>query len=116
MLNRSTKQGDDAIHTNDHPAKPESPSDAAPESPGVLERPTRRDVLGRGTRKAFYVTPFLLSLSARQALAMSGQPCGSAFKYTIGSPCAQDGTDKDCCPPLMCHKKDGIGMCVGVEG
>ena len=61
------------------------------------------------------MTPFLFSLSARQALAASGQACGSAFKYTFGSPCATDGTDKDCCPPLICNKMDGVGMCVGPE-
>ena len=78
------------------------------ESPPDPDRPTttRRAFLGGSGRKALYVTPVVLTLTAQHALAgasgRDGVACGSAFKHTPGSPCATDGSQKDCCPPLWC--------------
>lgn len=69
---------------------------------------TRRGFLGGAGRKALYVTPGILTLTAQEAVA-SGFICGSALKHTVGSPCATDGSQKDCCPvdmdnnPLLCN-------------
>lgn len=58
---------------------------------------SRRSFLGGAGRKALYITPGILTLTAQQAMA-SGFVCGSALKHTVGSPCATDGSQKDCCP------------------
>ena len=58
---------------------------------------SRRNFLGGAGRKALYITPGILTLTAQQAMA-SGFVCGSTLKHTAGSPCATDGSQKDCCP------------------
>ena len=76
---------------------------------------TRRAFLGGSGRKALYVTPALLTLTAQRAMAgtsgREGFVCGSAFKHTVGSPCATDGSQNDCCPPLTCDMVTD-GVCV----
>jgi len=70
---------------------------------------TRRGFLGRAGRKTLYATPVVMTLAAQQAAAASGPMCGSNFKRTIGSPCATDGSAKNCCPQdwggnlIECH-------------
>lgn len=72
-------------------------------------RSSRRAFLRKGTKRALYVAPVVLTLSAQKAVAASGMACGSAFKTTVGSPCATDGSQKDCCPPLVCSAAtDGV--------
>lgn len=73
----------------------------------IADLTSRRSFLGGAGRKALYITPGILTLTAQQAMA-SGFVCGSALKHTVGSPCATDGSQKDCCPvdmnnnPLRC--------------
>ncbi len=58
---------------------------------------SRRDFLRKSGRRAMYVTPAVLSLSASlKAAALSGydSTCGEA-----GSPCT---VDADCCDALTC--------------
>lgn len=81
------------------PASPETPaSQAAPETQ------TRRAVLRSGGRKALYVAPVILTLSAQKALAgdTSAFTCGSLYKHTVGSPCGDTAGGAQCCPPLTC--------------
>jgi len=84
-----------------------SPS-TEPQAPGA-GLTTRRGFLGGASKKALYITPGILTLTAQQAMA-SGFVCGSALQHTVGSPCATDGTQKDCCPvdmdnnPLRCSE------------
>jgi len=75
---------------------------------GSEPRSTRRAFLGGAGKKALYLTPVVLTLTARQAAAASGYPCGSNYVNTVGSPCATDGSLRDCCPagpnPLTCDE------------
>jgi hypothetical protein len=95
-----------------------APADQTAREPVAAQEPqtTRRAFLGGGGRKALYVTPAVLTLAAQQAFA-SGFVCGSRYKHTVGSPCATDGSQKDCCPEdlsgnaLECHTHmDGTTM------
>ena len=68
-------------------------------TPGIGDSAvTRRDAITGGIRKAAYITPIVLVLSAQQAVAASGVSCG-----IVGSPCT---VDPECCTGLTC----GAGM------
>jgi hypothetical protein len=69
----------------------------------------RRQFLGHVGKKAAYVTPVFLALSASQALAASGEfdsTCGD-----VGSPCTVDG---DCCTN-NCGGPPSMRTCMMVE-
>jgi len=64
---------------------------------------TRRTFLGNVGKKALYVTPVVLTLSASEARAASPSPC-----LPIGSPCA---VNEDCCSTI-CHPAQQICQCL----
>ena len=77
---------------------------------------SRRRFLGASGKKALYLTPVVLTLTAQEAAA-SGMKCGSAYVHTVGSPCVTEGDGKQCCPtdpagnPLECHThQDNVQM------
>jgi hypothetical protein len=89
-----------------------TPPAAQQKAPGL----TRRRFLGASGKKALYLTPVVLTLSAQQASAGSGPACGSAYKHTVGSPCETSGRNQ-CCPTddagnaLECHTyQDNVTM------
>jgi hypothetical protein len=78
-------------------APPENPPALpGPETSPRVEENSRRDFLKRVGRRAAYLTPIVLTLTAREARAGSGfhSTCGDA-----GSPCLEHA---DCCTGLLC--------------
>ena len=62
------------------------------------ETPTRRSFLKAVGKKAAYITPIVMTMSAKTALAGASKPFDSTCGDT-GSPCVVDG---DCCAGLTC--------------
>lgn len=69
----------------------------------------RRGFLVGAARRAAYVAPAVLAISAARRAGAGGPSCGDA-----GSPCAVDG---DCCtsPAFLCKKANGM-PCAGAMG
>ena len=70
---------------------------------------TRRAFLGAVGKKALYVTPVVMTLTAQQARATSAVSCGS-----VDTPCT---TDEDCCTtncaagPMTCKCESSNSGC-----
>ncbi len=80
----------------DKPTRSEKQPDPGATGAKAADTTSRRSFLGDVGKKAAYVTPIVLTLTARQAVALGSNPSDtpSAGCLEAGSLCGADG---DCC-------------------
>ena len=89
---------------------------SSPETPIGDEAPredagsrTRRAFLDDVTRKALYLAPIVMTLTASQAQALHSIPC-----YPLASPCIT--AHDNCCAPNICANFMSMTQCCGPTG